>query len=217
MEDNHSQPEAALHDNGSDAVAHNLDQADKVQSLDGEVHAATEAHGGPATGEHAAGPALYGVLNGGALVSLAMATLIVILLVKKVPAVIGKALDNQIAGIRAQLDEAAKLRSEAEALKAEYQSKLASVAKDAEAMRVAAEEEAADLIATAKVEAETLVARRQKMAEDKIGAAERAAVADVRRRAAAAATAAAAALIGQVHDAKADKSLVDETIGKIAH
>lgn len=216
MEDNHSEHAATL-ENGSDAVAHNLDQADKVQSLDGSVHAATEAHGGPATGEHAAGPALYGVLNGGALVSLAMAVLILILVVKKVPGLIGKALDNQIAGIRAQLDEAAKLRTEAEALKAEYQAKLASVAKETEAMRTAAEEEAADLIATARTDAEALVVRRQKMAEDKIAAAERTAVADVRRKAAAAATAAAAALIGQVHDAKADKSLVDDTIGKIAH
>jgi F-type H+-transporting ATPase subunit b len=55
------------------------------------------------------------------------------------------------------------------------------------------------------------------MAEDKIGSAERTAIADVRRRAATAATAAAATLIGQVHDAKADKNLIDETIGKLSH
>ena len=207
---------AATAGNASAAVAHNLDQADKVQSLDGNVHAATEAHGGPEAA-HGAAPTMFGVIGGGTLVSLSMAVFIIILLVKKVPGVIGKTLDGKIAAIRSQLDEAAKLRAEAEALKAEYQAKIAAATKDADAMRAAAEEEAADLIAAAKVEAEALVVRRQKMAEDKIGAAERSAVAELRARAAAAATAAAATLISQVHDAKADKALVDDTIGKIAH
>lgn len=201
-------------DNASEAVAHNLDQADKVENLSGDVHASTEAHGGPT--EHEAGPTLLG-LNGGALVSLAMLVFLAILLWKKVPAAIGSALDKKIGVIRAQLDEAAKLRAEAEALKAEYQSKIAAAAKDTEAMRKAAEEEAADLIEEAKAEAAALVARRQKMAEDKIGAAERAAIADVRARAASAATAAAATLLKDTHDAKADKALVDEMIGKLAH
>ena len=201
--------------NSTAAVAHNLDQADKVETLNGDVHAMTEAAGGPA--HHEAEPAMFGVVGAGALVSLAMTVFIVILLVKKVPAAIGKALDGKIAAIRVQLDEAAKLRAEAEALKAEYQAKIAAAAKDADAMRAAAEEEAADLIKDAKAEAEALIARRQKMAEDKIGAAERAAVAELRARAASAATAAAATLIAQVHDAKADKALVDDTIGKIAH
>jgi len=202
-------------DNASQAVAHNLDQADKVQNLEGDVHAATEAHGGPE--QHEAGPTMFGVVNGGALVSLAMLVFLIVLLVKKVPGAIGGALDKKIAAIRAQLDEAAKLRAEAEALKAEYQAKIAAAAKDAEAMRAAAESEAADLIAQAKVDAEALVVRRQKMAEDKIAAAERTAIADVRARAAQAATAAAATLLRQTHDAKADKGLVDDVIGKLAH
>ena len=202
-------------DNATQAVAHNLDQADKVESLGGNVTAATEAHGGPE--QHEAGPLLFGIANGGALVSLAMLVFIIILLVKKVPAMIGGTLDKKIAAIRAQLDEAAKLRAEAEALKVEYQAKMAAAARDADAMRAAAQEEAADLIAQAQVDAEALVKRRQKMAEDKIAAAERAAIADVRARAATAATAAAAALIRQTHDAKADKGLVDEVIGKLTH
>jgi len=201
-------------DNASLAVEHNLDQADKVQALDGDVHAEVEAHGGPSA--HEPEPtALY--MNGTAWVSLAMLVFIAILLWKKVPAAIAGALDKKIAGIRSQLDEAARLRAEAEALKAEYQAKIAAAAKDAEAMRLAAEQEAADLIEAARTEAEALVARRQKMAEDKIGAAERAAIAEVRAKAAAAATAAAATLLRETHDAKADKSLVDDVIGKLAH
>lgn len=210
----HSKDVTMHADNATQAVAHNLDQADKVESLQGNVTAVTEAHGGPE--EHEAGPTLMG-LNGGALVSLAMIVFLAILLWKKVPGAIGGALDKKIATIRSQLDEAAKLRAEAEALKAEYQAKIAAATKDAEAMRAAAEEEADDLIKEAKVEAEALVKRRQKMAEDKIGAAERAAIAEVRARAASAATAAAAALLRQTHDAKADKGLVDEVIAKLAH
>lgn len=209
-----NQSEGAAHENASGAVAHNLDQADKVQGLDGDVHAMTEAHGGPA--EHAAGPTLLG-LNGGALVSLAMVVFLGILVWKKVPGLIGKALDSKIGAIKSQLDEAAKLRAEAEALKAEYEAKMAAAAKDVEAMRAAAEGDAADLIKAAQADAEALIARRQKMAEDKIAAAERTAIAELRARAASAATTAAATLIGQVHDAKADKGLVDDTIGKLAH
>ncbi len=92
---------AASAGEASAAVAHNLDQADKVQNLDGDVHAATEAHGGPA--EHGTSPALFGVVNGGALVSLAMLVFLGILLWKKVPALIGKALDGRIAAIRPSL------------------------------------------------------------------------------------------------------------------
>jgi F-type H+-transporting ATPase subunit b len=148
-----------------------------------------------------------------AWVSLAMAAFIVILLVKKVPALIGKALDDRIAQIKEQLAEASKLRAEAEALKGEYEAKLAAAAGEADAMRKAAEHEAEGLIADARVNAEALVARRQKMAEDKIGAAERAALAAIRAKAVNAATSAAATLITQGHDASADKALVDRAIG----
>ncbi|MCP1468845.1 F-type H+-transporting ATPase subunit b [Sphingobium sp. OAS761] len=150
-----------------------------------------------------------------AWVSLAMTAFILILLVKKVPSLIGKALDGRIAQIREQLAEASRLRAEAEALKGEYEAKLAAAAGEADAMRQAAEHEAEGLIADAKVNAEALVARRQKMAEDKIGAAERAALVAIRAKAVNAATTAAATLIAQGHDAKADKELVDGAIGRL--
>lgn len=195
---------------GSEAVAQNLENADKVQDLQGEVHAVTEAHGGPA--EHHAEPVVFGVMNATVWVSLAMAVFFAILLWKKVPALIGKALDGKIASIRSQLDEAASLRAEAEALKAEYQAKLANAEKDADALRARAEEEAKQLAAEAKANTAALVKRRQKMAEDKIAAAERAAVAEIRAKAVSAATAAAAVLIAENHDTKADKAMVDSTI-----
>tara|TARA_R110000787_G_scaffold19057_12_gene57612 strand:+ start:19 stop:645 length:627 start_codon:yes stop_codon:yes gene_type:complete len=193
----------------SAAVAQNLENADKVQDIHGDVHAATEAHGGPQ--QHEAAPAVFG-MDATVWVSLAMAVFLAVLIWKKVPAIIGKALDGQIAGIRAQLDEAAKLREEAEALRSEYQAKLAGAEKEAEALRARAEEEAALLVADAKTNSAALVKRRQKMAEDKIAAAERAAIADIRAKAVSAATSAATTLIAQGHDAKADKAMVDSAI-----
>lgn len=147
-----------------------------------------------------------------AWVSLAMAAFIAILLFKKVPALIGGVLDGRIAQIKEQLAEATRLRAEAEALKGEYEAKLAAAAGEADAMRKAAEHEAEGLIADAKVNADALIVRRQKMAEDKIGAAERAAIIAIRAKAVNAATTAAAVLIAQGHDAQADKALVDRAI-----
>lgn len=156
-------------------------------------------------------PAALG-MDATAWVSLAMAVFIAVLLWKKVPALIGRSLDGKIATIRAQLDEASKLRAEAEALKAEYEAKVAAAAGEAAALKSRAEEEAAQLMDDAQTNATALVARRQKMAEDKITAAERAAIADIRAKAVQAATAAAATLIAQNHDANADRTLVDSAI-----
>ncbi len=145
-------------------------------------------------------------------VALSMIVVILIMVWKKVPQLIGRGLDAQIATIRKQLDEAASLRAEAEAMRVEIQKKAAEAHKEAEAIVKGAQVEANQLVAQAKVDADELIERRAKMAEDKIAAAERSAIADVRARAASAATAAAAAIIAQRHDAGADKALVDRTI-----
>jgi F-type H+-transporting ATPase subunit b len=175
-----------------------------------ETVASTEAHGGEA---HAKPKALG--MDATMWVALAMLFVIALFIWKKVPAMIGAALDKQIAGIKDQLDQATNLRKEAEGIKAEYEAKANQAAADAEAMKAAADEEAKQIVAKAKDDATALIARRSKSAEEKIAAAERAAVADVRAKAASAAAAAAAALIAQHHDGKADAGLIDETIAKL--
>ena len=187
------------------AEAPHLNQAIHEEGLE---PVGTVAHEGvaPHTDPQALG------MDATAWVSLAMAAFIAILLWKKVPQVITRGLDAKIAAIRAQLDEASKLRAEAEALKAEYEAKLAAITSDAETMRAHAQEEAKQVIADAQASAATLVTRRQKMAEDKISAAERTAIADIRAKAVQAATSAAATLIAQGHDAKADAPMVDGAI-----
>jgi F-type H+-transporting ATPase subunit b len=174
------------------------------------VHASTEAHAPEA---HAKPKALG--MDATMWVALAMLVVIALAIWKKVPALIGGALDKQIDAIREQLDAATKLRQEAEALKAEYEAKAKQAAKDAEAMKAAADAEAKDIVAKAKSDATALIARRTAMAEQKIAAAEIAAVAEVRAKAASVAAAAAAQLIAEKHDGKADKGLVDATIASL--
>ena len=156
-------------------------------------------------------PAALGITAPG-FVALSMLVVIGIIIWKKVPALIAGMLDARIATIRTQLDEASRLRAEAEAQLAEAKARNAASAGDAAAIIAHAEAEAKQMIAKAESDSADLVARRRKMAEDKIAAAERAAIAEVRAKAADAATRAAAAIIAEKHDAKADKPLVDHTI-----
>ena len=167
-----------------------------------------------AEGAGHADPSALG-LTATAWVSLSMLVFIGILLWKKVPALIGGSLDKQIAEIKSQLDEAKELRGEAEKLRSEYEAKMASAITEAEEMKDRAEHEADLILEQAKTDATALVERRKKMAEDKIASAERAAISDIRRKVANAASAASADLISDVHDAAADKELVDDTISSL--
>src|SRR5919199_1684193 len=154
----------------------------------------THAEIGHAEPPDAGEPTFLG-MNPGGWVALAMIAVFVILIWKKVPAAIGRALDSKIALIRDQLAEAEQLRKEAEALKAEYAAKSAAADKDRDALLERARHEADDIVAKAKTDAEALIARRTRMAEDKIAAEERSAIEQLRAAAADAATRAAARLI----------------------
>ena len=173
--------------------------------------ATTEAQG---AAEAHVTPSAYG-FDASMLVALAMLVVIGLAIWKKVPAMIGGMLDKQIAGIKAQLDQATALRAEAEAIKAEYEAKAKAAAQDAIDMKAAAVEEAKLIVAQAKTDATNLIARRVQAAEDKIAAAERTAIADVRAKAAAVSAAAAAQLIAVHHDANADASLIDQSISSL--
>src|SRR6476661_3131981 len=151
--------------------------------------------------QHEAEPTVLGYLGAPWFIAAAMVAVIVIMLWKKVPGAIAKALDDKIALIRDQLAEAESLREEAEALKAEYEKKAKSADKDRDALIERAKHEADEIVAKATTDAEALIERRTRMAEDKIAAEERAAVEQLRATAADAATKAAARLIAERHDA----------------
>ncbi|HSG35212.1 MAG TPA: hypothetical protein VLA37_11795, partial [Sphingomonadaceae bacterium] len=161
--------------------------------------------------------AAFGIsfLTPGFFVALAMIVVILIMLRAGVPRIIAGILDSRIAEIRKALDEAAKLREEAEALKASYEKKTKQADKDIAEIKASAEQQAKAIVAKAKKDAKDLVARRQAIAEEKIAAAERAAVEELRETAAKAAAAAARQLIAEKHTAAADQGLVDRSISSI--
>jgi F-type H+-transporting ATPase subunit b len=179
-----------------------------------EVHTSTTTTTTEAPA-HEAEPTAFG-LPATSWIALAMLVVIAIIVAKKVPSAIGKALDDKIATIRDQLAEAEALRKEAEALKAEYEAKATSADKDRQALLERARHEADEIVAKAKTDAQALVERRTRIAEDKIAAEERTAVEQLRAAAAEAATKAAARLIAERHDAVTDTQLVDRAIKEIA-
>jgi len=154
-------------------------------------------------------------LNAGGWVALAMLGVFGIMLKAGVPKLVAGLLDKQIAEIRKQLDDAKALRAEAETLRNQYAAKIAGAEADAAAMVEHAKHEAEAIVAQASAQITALITRREKMAQDKIGAAERSALADVRATAASAAAAAARGLIAENHNAKADKVLVDGAIADL--
>lgn len=203
--------------NASAIVAHNLSHAAEAEEMVQTPHGVTDTtvEGQQSAGEHhVITPKALG-LDGSGWVAVAMILVILIMIWKKVPAVIGRALDGKIAGIREQLDRATALRIEAEALRAEYEKKAAEAEREAAGIVAQANEDAAGILTQAEHDAADLIARRGHMAQDKIAAAERAAIAEVRAKAAAAAATAAGRIIAAHHDAVADKTLIDRTIGGI--
>ncbi|WP_375396037.1 hypothetical protein [uncultured Sphingomonas sp.] len=156
-------------------------------------------------------PSALGITAAG-FVAISMLVVIGIMLWQRVPKLIAGMLDAKIATIRQQLEEAARLRAEAETMLAGAQARDKASVGDAAAIIAHAEAEARIMLAKAESDATDLLARRSKMAEDKIGAAERQAIADVRGRAADAAVHAAASIIAQRHGADADRALVDRAI-----
>jgi len=173
------------------------------------ILAAAAGHAGEA--HEAAEPTVAG-FGAGWFVALSMTVLILVMLWKKVPGAITSGLDKGIAEIRHQLEEAKALRAEAEALRKEYADKIANAEREAAEMLEHARSEAAHIVDKAKADTTDLIARREKMAGEKIAAAELAAVQDLRAKAADAAARAAGALIKGKHDASADKALVDQAI-----
>lgn len=124
-------------------------------------------------------------------------------------------LDTRIAETRKTLDEAAAIRDEAEALLAAAQKQLADSAAQASAILHTARNEAEGIVTKAEADAALAVSRREKMAQDKIGAAERTAIEHIRTRAGNVAIAVATDVIRADHRSDADRNLVVESIAAI--
>jgi F-type H+-transporting ATPase subunit b len=108
-----------------------------------------------------------------------------------------KALDNRAERIKAELDDARRIKDEAAKLLADYKARRAGAEREAEEIISNAKAEAERIAADAKAKMEDFVARRTKTAESKIALAEAQAVADVRAAAADAAVTAATTILSQ--------------------
>lgn len=133
----------------------------------------------------------------------------------KVPALIGKSLDQRSNRIRDELEDARKLREEAQQLLAEFQRKRKEAEKDALDIVNAAKHEAELLLADAKQKTEDYVARRTALAEQKIGQAERDAVNEVRANAVDIAVEASRTLLANKVDAKMDANLFKASLQEV--
>jgi len=107
------------------------------------------------------------------------------------------ALDHRAERIKAELDDATRLKQEAAKVLADYKARSASAEREAADIIADAKSEAERIATEAKAKMEDFVARRTKTAESKIALAEAQAVADVRAAAAEAAVQAASTILSQ--------------------
>lgn len=124
-------------------------------------------------------------------------------------------LDDRAATVKAELEEAAKLRQEAEAMLREAETRRAEAVAEAKALIEGAKAEAGRVAAAAAAEAEASAKRREQMAMDRIAAAEKAAVDEVRHTAAEIATVAARQVIAEGLTADAGATLIDSAISQL--
>src|ERR1700761_7186995 len=107
------------------------------------------------------------------------------------------ALDHRAERIKAELDDARRLKDEAAKVLAEYKARRATAEREADEIITNAKAEAERIAADAKTKMEDFVARRTKTAESEIALAEAQALADVRAAAAEAAVTAATTILSQ--------------------
>lgn len=133
----------------------------------------------------------------------------------KVPQLIGDKLDGRARTIQSELDEARRLREEAQSVLASYERKQREAREQADRIVANAREEAQAAADQAKIDLKDSVERRIRGAEEQIESARDAAVRDVRDRAVDVATAAAAQVVRErMGEARAD-ALIDDAIGTV--
>ena len=148
-------------------------------------------------------------------VAVAFLIFIGVLVYVGVPKLLTKALDNRARRVQAELDEARRLKEEAQKLLAEYQGKQRQAETEAAGIIEGAKAEAERIAAEARAKMEEFVARRSKMAETKIAQAEAQAVADVRAAAAEAAVSAAEKILSEFGKGKVADDLIARGIGDV--
>jgi F-type H+-transporting ATPase subunit b len=141
--------------------------------------------------------------------------ILIVLVWKPASRSITSALDERAVRIRNELDEARRLREEAEQLLADYQRQEREAVTEAQAIVTHARQEAERIAAQAARDLEPSLARRQRLAEERIAQAEARASAEVRAAAVDAAIAAAREVIASEVDERRGGALIDSAIAAL--
>lgn len=140
---------------------------------------------------------------------------VAILLYMKVPSKVAQALDKRSSAIARELEDARKLRQEAEAILADYRRRTERAQAEAEAILKQAEWEAAAYAKEARAAFDEMIARRFAVAEQKIKLEEEKARKQIRAQAAELAIAAAEKLIEQRVSGKAAEDMITASLDRI--
>jgi F-type H+-transporting ATPase subunit b len=138
-----------------------------------------------------------------------------ILFGKKLWGALAGMLDARAASVRAELDEAARLKSEAQAMLKEAEAARVKAEADAKRLIDGAAAEAARVAEASRAETEAAARRREQMAVDRIAAAQKQAVDDVRSAAAEVATIAARQVIAEGLSPESSAALIDQAIAQL--
>ena len=150
-------------------------------------------------------------------IAVAFVAFIGILIYKKVPGLIGAALDKRSVTIRSQLEEARSLRDEAQRLLDQQRKEQQDAARQVKDIAALAEEEAEIHAREAQASLTAAIDRRSRLAQEKIAQAEAQAVKDVREVVVNVATEAARELIAEALKTDRKAAIVDEAIETIDH
>jgi F-type H+-transporting ATPase subunit b len=133
----------------------------------------------------------------------------------KVPAMLARALDGRSSAIARELEEARKLRAEAESILADYKKRAENAETEAAAILAQAEREASAYAKEARAAFDEMIARRLSVAEQKIKLEEEKARKQIRSQAAELAVAAAERLLQQKMTGQAAENMVTASLDKI--
>ena len=157
----------------------------------------------------------FSLTNTDFVVALGLAVFIGILFYFKVPSLIGGMLDGRAEGISTEIEEARKLREDAQTLLASYERKQKEVQEQADRIVSAAKQEAAEAGEKARADLEISVQRRLAAAEEQIESAQASAIKEVRDQAVLIAIAASRDIIGQQMTATDGNKLIDDGIAQV--
>ncbi len=124
-------------------------------------------------------------------------------------------LDERAAKIKAELDEAQKLKDDAQKMLGQFQRKQRDALQEAEAIVAHAREDAARLVERAKRDLQSAIERRERLAQEKISLAEAKALAEVRNAAVDVAMGAARQVIAERLGDSQGQALVDQAIAEL--